>query len=288
MAELMAQWAHAHLVAPSMRFVGVVVVAAFLPLLIGVGFLVLINRGTGIKGMVVQPDCIYPVLTTPCQIKWLPLKAQVRIFGTTRRPDGIPDPGPLVTTVEAGTDGRFQIGLKPGSYFVAAYAIRNDQNWWDSMPMLVTVRPWSFENIRIEARGNPAAICLSATDRIDTPTGPVPVSQLRVGMIVWTLDATGHRAGSSVLLVSHRAAPLGHEILRLALADGRTVEASPGHPTADGRLLGDLRQGDLLDGSAVTAVQRVSYVGDTWDLLPAGATGFYWADGVLLGSTLGR
>src|SRR5438105_4452280 len=154
--------------------------------------------------------------------------------------------------------------------------------------MLVTVRPWSFEDIRIQVRGNPAAICLAATDRIDTPTGPVPVSQMRVGMIVWTLDATGRRVSASVLLVSHRTAPLDHKVLRLTLADGRTVEASPGHPTADGRLLGDLRQGDLLDGSDLTAVQRVSYVGDTWDLLPAGATGFYWADQVLLGSTLRR
>ena len=100
--------------------------------------------------------------------------------------------------------------------------------------MLVTVRPWSFEDIRIQVRGNPAAICLAATDRIDTPTGQVPVSQIRVGMIVWTLDATGRRVSASVLLVSHRTAPLDYKVLRLTLADGRTVEASPGHPTADG------------------------------------------------------
>ena len=28
------------------------------------------------------------------------------------------------------------------------------------------------------------------------------------------------------------------------------------------------------------------YIGDTWDLLPRSTTGTYWADGVLLGSTL--
>jgi len=76
--------------------------AAFLPLLIGVGFLVLINRGAGIQGLIVQPDCVYPVLTTPCQIQWLPLKAQVRVFRAVPRPDGISDPGPLLTTAEAG------------------------------------------------------------------------------------------------------------------------------------------------------------------------------------------
>ena len=185
-----------------MRLVRVFVMAAFLPLLIGVGFLVLINRGAGIQGLIVQPDCVYPVLTTPCQIQWLPLKAQVRVFRAVPRPDGISDPGPLLTTAEAGPDGRFQIGLKPNSYFVQAYAVRDDQNWWDSEPMLVTVRPWSFEDIRIQVRGNPAAICLAATDRIDTPTGQVPVSQIRVGMIVWTLDATGRR-------VSVRRTPQG-------------------------------------------------------------------------------
>jgi hypothetical protein len=70
------------------------------------------------------------------------------------------------------------------------------------------------------------------------------------------------------------------------LSDGRTVEASPGHPTADGRHVGELVPGDLLDGSRVRAVERVSYIGDTWDLLPAGPSGAYWADDVLLGSTL--
>ncbi len=28
------------------------------------------------------------------------------------------------------------------------------------------------------------------------------------------------------------------------------------------------------------------YLGDTWDLLPLSSTGEYWANGVLLGSTL--
>jgi hypothetical protein len=32
---------------------------------------------------------------------------------------------------------------------------------------------------------------------------------------------------------------------------------------------------------------RVSYDGDaTYDILPAGPTGFYWADGILMTSTL--
>jgi hypothetical protein len=72
----------------------------------------------------------------------------------------------------------------------------------------------------------------------------------------------------------------------VTLSDGRVVEASPGHPAADGRPVGELKPGDLLDGSHVTAVERIPYVGDTWDLLPDGQTGTYWANGVLLRSTL--
>lgn len=131
-------------------------------------------------------------------------------------------------------------------------------------------------------------ICLAAGDYIATPNGQVPVTQLRPGMLVWTVDAAGHRVAAPVLVVGHTPAPFGHRVIRLVLADGRTVVASPGHPTADGRRIGELNPGDLLDGSRVRTTELMPYVGDTWDLLPASPTGEYWADGVLLGSTLLR
>ena len=51
--------------------------------------------------------------------------------------------------------------------------------------------------------------------------------------------------------------------------------------------MGALAPGDAYDGSTVAAAALVPY-GDTatYDLLPAGPTGEYWADGILLGSTL--
>jgi hypothetical protein len=65
------------------------------------------------------------------------------------------------------------------------------------------------------------------------------------------------------------------------------VLVSPGHPTADGRRVGDLVAGDALDGAHVLSAERMPYLGGaTYDILPAGATGTYWANGVLLGSTL--
>jgi len=37
----------------------------------------------------------------------------------------------------------------------------------------------------------------------------------------------------------------------------------------------------------VIKVERLGYTGtDTYDLLPSGNTGFYWANGILIGSTL--
>jgi hypothetical protein len=74
--------------------------------------------------------------------------------------------------------------------------------------------------------------------------------------------------------------------VRLELADGRVVSASPGHPTAEGTPIGTLAVGDRLDGSFVLSVARLPYAGRTWDLRPAGSTGIYWADGIALRTTL--
>ncbi len=128
-------------------------------------------------------------------------------------------------------------------------------------------------------------ICLAAGDRIATPNGEVPVAELRPGMLVWTIDA-GRRVAAPISVVSHTPAPFGHRVIRVVLADGRAVVASPGHPTGDGRRIGELDPGDLLDGSRVMTMDLIPYAGDTWDLLPLSSTGQYWADGVLLGSTL--
>jgi len=65
------------------------------------------------------------------------------------------------------------------------------------------------------------------------------------------------------------------------------LSVSPGHPTADGRRVGDLETGDLLDGARLVGLEVVPYAHSaTYDLLPSGDTGLYWADGILLGSTL--
>jgi hypothetical protein len=43
----------------------------------------------------------------------------------------------------------------------------------------------------------------------------------------------------------------------------------------------------MLDQTPVVSIQSINAsAGATFDLLPAGATGFYWANGILLASTL--
>jgi hypothetical protein len=69
--------------------------------------------------------------------------------------------------------------------------------------------------------------------------------------------------------------------------DGRALEISAGHPTADGRTFGDLRAGGLLDSHEITSVEVVPYTHPfTYDVLPGSKTGTYFAGGALVGSTL--
>lgn len=139
------------------------------------------------------------------------------------------------------------------------------------------------------AAGGPpnCPICLARGTRIATPRGEVAVEVLRVGDVVWTIDPEGTRVARPLLAVGSTPVPATHEVVVLAFDDGRSVYLSPGHPTADGRLVGDLAADDTLDGARIASVDRVAYTGgSTYDILPAGATGSYWANGVLLGSTL--
>jgi hypothetical protein len=130
-------------------------------------------------------------------------------------------------------------------------------------------------------------ICLAAGTRIDTPRGPIRVEELHEGDPVWTQDEGGRRVIASILRTGHVRVPHTHQVVHVLLADGRELWASPGHPTSDGRRLGDLRSGDILDGSQIIQLERVPYSrASTFDILPSGPTGFYWANGILLRSTL--
>jgi hypothetical protein len=144
-------------------------------------------------------------------------------------------------------------------------------------------------DIKARGPGEPVncPICLAAGVRIATPFGDVTVQDIRAGMAVWTTDLKGRPIVGVVLRTGRTQAPLGHRVVRITLADGRTLLASPGHPTADGHTIGDLRPGHQLDRSRVVSAVLLPYAGaDTFDLLTSGPAGTYFANGVLLRSSL--
>jgi hypothetical protein len=144
--------------------------------------------------------------------------------------------------------------------------------------------------IRIEKQdqGFPTCpICLAGGTLIDTPRGAIRVEDLRVGDLVWTMNGSEERVVGTILQTSRVPVPATHQVLHIVLSDGRELWASAGHPDPNGRVLGDLEAGDVLNGTRITLTERLPYAGQaTYDLLPSGDTGSYWANGVLLGSTL--
>jgi hypothetical protein len=130
-------------------------------------------------------------------------------------------------------------------------------------------------------------ICLAKGDLIGTPTGPVAVENVRIGMRVWTADSRGDRVAGRVVAVGRSVAPIGHEVVKVTLVDGRTVVASPGHPSFDGEPIGAFSVGDPFAGSTIRSISISPYRSPlTYDLLASGPTGAYFVGGVLLRSTL--
>jgi hypothetical protein len=143
------------------------------------------------------------------------------------------------------------------------------------------------QNLRCWKNGAPRPICLSGETHIATPSGDIVVKNMKGGEVVWSINAKGEKIAVPLLLASHTEAPLNHHVVHLVLADGRELFVSSGHPVADGRTVGSLKKGDVLAGSIVLSAALVSYNEPyTYDILPDSDTGMYWANGILLQSTL--
>ena len=130
-------------------------------------------------------------------------------------------------------------------------------------------------------------ICLASNTNIATPRGDMNVKDIVVGTLVWSMNRNGEKIASTVLRVSHSDVPQTHQVVHLVLSDDRDVWVSPNHPTANGQRVSELQLGDIYDGSEIRSVSLVPYWDNaTYDILPDSDTGAYWANDVLLGSTL--
>jgi hypothetical protein len=134
-------------------------------------------------------------------------------------------------------------------------------------------------------KGSPGSVCAHPDTPIATPDGERRIASLRPGDLVYSV-VDGAVEAVPLARVSQRAVR-NHRVVRISLDSGRELFISPLHPTADGRTVGDLRAGDELFGVGVTAVELVDFEEEyTHDILPASATGAYFAAGALMGSTL--
>jgi hypothetical protein len=133
--------------------------------------------------------------------------------------------------------------------------------------------------------GCAACVCASPDSLIATPSGERAISDLRAGDLVYSVHR-GQVVAVPILQAVHVAAP-NHVIVEVTLANGRVIEMSPRHPTADGRTFAELRAGGLLQGEGIASVRSKPFAfPETYDILPESDTGAYFAAGTLVGSTL--
>ena len=124
--------------------------------------------------------------------------------------------------------------------------------------------------------------CNSPDTKILTVAGYVAVDNLKIGDML--VDETGKEV--PVLMVS-KVRVRNHHVSRVKFDNGTAVEISPTHPLADGRFIGQLTPGDKVGNMLVVSTELVFYEYEyTYDILPDSHTANYYAEGILLKSTL--
>jgi hypothetical protein len=129
-------------------------------------------------------------------------------------------------------------------------------------------------------------VCAAPNTPVATPQGERPIAELAVGDLVYSVDGAAIVV-VPLLRVGHTRVT-AHRVVRVTLEDGRVLEVSSGHPTANGHTFGDLLAGEPIDAEhRVVSADLVPYRFDaTYDILPASSSGTYFAAGTLIGSTL--
>ena len=128
----------------------------------------------------------------------------------------------------------------------------------------------------------PVPICCSPDTMIRTTGIQKRIADIKEGELILSND----EKPTKVIKIT-KTEVKNHKIVKVKLNDATVLEISPGHPTADGRSFKDLKMGDILDGRIVVEAKLTPYKYKyTYDILPDSKTGNYYANGVLIGSTL--
>lgn len=190
---------------------------------------------------------------------------------------------------ETCTDGIIQVhGGFLGSSTISSDQWRNNKGVLESALEKAYHRPIRYTRIRYspdtqEGRGP----CLPGYVLISTLSGLVPMRELKVGDYVWTVDKFGNRISTVIIRTSKVLVKRNHKMLHTFLSDGRELLVSSGHPDISGNPLSEQVKGKHLDGAVVISVNTIPYKEKyTYDILSAGSTGGYWANDILIGSTL--
>lgn len=147
--------------------------------------------------------------------------------------------------------------------------------------------PYFCELNEIANKPRNCPICLASNTNISTPNGDINVKNIKVGMHVWSLNKKGEKVVSTVIKISNTDVLKTHKVVHLVLSDKREVWVSANHPTINGLYVGKLKVGDIYDGFKVLTSELINYWDNkTYDILPDSETGYYWANGILLGSTI--
>jgi hypothetical protein len=138
---------------------------------------------------------------------------------------------------------------------------------------------WGYEN---------CPICAAPDTPIATPEGERPIAAIAPGDLVYSVESDAIVV-VPVLRVGSTAVT-SHHVIRLVLDSGRSIEMSPGHPTAEGIVFSQLVAGQHLDPShIISSIELIPYAhARTHDILPASSSGAYFAAGALVGSTFTR
>ncbi len=129
--------------------------------------------------------------------------------------------------------------------------------------------------------------CLSPLTKISTLDSSVAVEKIKVGDSILSTDNNGNKLNTRVIKTSKIRVASTHKVIDLRLSDGRKLQVSPDHPGIGNRNICQLQKGERYDRSTILDINLIRYKYKyTYDILPEGPTGYYWANNILIGSTL--